>query len=216
MEEKEIRTWRLDEIEVREADGDGPLIVGYAAVFNQLSENLGGFRERIAPGAFRESLAAGDDVRALWEHDPQYVLGRNVAGTLTLAEDRQGLRVAIRPPATTWAADLMTSMRRGDVNQMSFGFSVPKGGDSWEMVDGTQIRTLKRVRLADVSVVAYPAYPTSSAEARARAMVSERPGVDGVDAVNAVAAVDGDSVADEETQARLRQRQRQIKLIEVK
>lgn len=210
MEEKEIRTWRLDEIEVREADADGPLIVGYAAVFNQLSENLGGFRERIAPGAFRESLAAGDDVRALWEHDPQYVLGRNVAGTLTLAEDRQGLRVAIRPPATTWAADLMTSMRRGDVNQMSFGFSVPKGGDSWEMVDGTQIRTLKRVRLADVSVVAYPAYPTTSAEARARAQVSEQSGVDGVDAVA------GENVADAVAQARLRQRQRQIKLIEVK
>lgn len=210
MDEKEIRTWRLDEIEVREADGDGPLIVGYAAVFNQLSENLGGFRERIAPGAFRESLAAGDDVRALWEHDPQYVLGRNVAGTLTLAEDRQGLRVAIRPPATTWAADLMTSMRRGDVNQMSFGFSVPKGGDSWEMVDGTQIRTLKRVRLADVSVVAYPAYPTTSAEARARAQVSEQSGVDGVDAVA------GENVADAVAQARLRQRQRQIKLIEVK
>lgn len=210
MEEKEIRTWRLDEIEVREADADGPLIVGYAAVFNQLSENLGGFRERIAPGAFRESLAAGDDVRALWEHDPQYVLGRNVAGTLTLAEDRQGLRVAIRPPATTWAADLMTSMRRGDVNQMSFGFSVPKGGDSWEMVDGTQIRTLKRVRLADVSVVAYPAYPTTSAEARARAQVSEQSGGSGVDAVA------GENVADAVAQARLRQRQRQIKLIEVK
>ena len=210
MEEKEIRTWRLDEIEVREADADGPLIVGYAAVFNQLSENLGGFRERIAPGAFKESLAAGDDVRALWEHDPQYVLGRNVAGTLTLAEDRQGLRVAIRPPATTWAADLMTSMRRGDVNQMSFGFSVPKGGDSWEMVDGTQIRTLKRVRLADVSVVAYPAYPTTSAEARARAQVSEQSGGSGVDAVA------GENVADAVAQARLRQRQRQIKLIEVK
>lgn len=210
MEEKEIRTWRLDEIEVREADADGPLIVGYAAVFNQLSENLGGFRERIAPGAFRESLADGDDVRALWEHDPQYVLGRNVAGTLTLAEDRQGLRVAIRPPATTWAADLMTSMRRGDVNQMSFGFSVPKGGDSWEMVDGTQIRTLKRVRLADVSVVAYPAYPTTSAEARARAQVSEQSGGSGVDAVA------GENVADAVAQARLRQRQRQIKLIEVK
>ena len=210
MEEKEIRTWRLDEIEVREADADGPLIVGYAAVFNQLSENLGGFRERIAPGAFRESLAAGDDVRALWEHDPQYVLGRNVAGTLTLAEDRQGLRVAIRPPATTWAADLMTSMRRGDVNQMSFGFSVPKGGDSWEMVDGTQIRTLKRVRLADVSVVASPADPTTSAEARARAQVSEQSGGSGVDAVA------GENVADAVAQARLRQRQRQIKLIEVK
>ena len=210
MEEKEIRTWRLDEIEVREADADGPLIVGYAAVFNQLSENLGGFRERIAPGAFRESLAAGDDVRALWEHDPQSGLGRNVAGTLTLAEDRQGLRVAIRPPATTWAADLMTSMRRGDVNQMSFGFSVPKGGDSWEMVDGTQIRTLKRVRLADVSVVAYPAYPTTSAEARARAQVSEQSGGSGVDAVA------GENVADAVAQARLRQRQRQIKLIEVK
>ncbi len=210
MDEKEIRTWRLDEIEVREADADGPLIVGYAAVFNQLSENLGGFRERIAPGAFKESLAAGDDVRALWEHDPQYVLGRNVAGTLTLAEDRQGLRVAIRPPATTWAADLMTSMRRGDVNQMSFGFSVPKGGDSWEMVDGMQIRTLKRVRLADVSVVAYPAYPTTSAEARARAAGVGDVNSPGVDA-RGESEVEAEA---ERARARREARQRKIRLME--
>jgi len=207
MDEKETRTWALEGVEVRE-EGDAPVIHGYAAVFNSLSENLGGFRERIAPGAFRESIEA-DDVRALWEHDPQYVLGRNRAGTLQMAEDARGLRVAIRPPETTWARDLMESMRRGDVNQMSFGFTVVKpGGDAWETVDGQQIRTLKRVRLADVSVVTYPAYPQTSAEARAKA--AARDGLESGRAESEEVAADHAG-----PQARLAARRREIQIIEV-
>ena len=166
MKEKETRVWRVD-LEVR-AGEDADTIVGYAAVFDALSEDLGGFRERIAPGAFARSVKEENDVRALWEHNPQYVLGRTKVGTLRLEEDKTGLRVEINPPATMWAGDLMRSMRRGDVDQMSFGFYVRD--EAWER-DGEAgaVRTLKDVDLFDVSVVTYPAYPQTSAEARARA-----------------------------------------------
>ena len=112
-------------------------------------------------------------MRALWDHDAKYVLGRNTAGTLALEEDARGLRIVATPPNTTWAADLMTMMKRGDVNQMSFGFYVRE--DEWADVDGVLIRTLRDVDLFDVSIVSYPAYVETSAEARARAS-EQRPG----------------------------------------
>jgi HK97 family phage major capsid protein/HK97 family phage prohead protease len=144
------------EVEIRE-EGGAPVIVGYAAVFNSMSEDLGGFREVIAPGAFADSL--GGDVRALWSHDQSIVLGRTKAGTLKIAEDRKGLRVEIRPPAS--AAGYVESIRRGDVSQMSFGFRVLE--DGWTRAqDGTAVRTLMKVDLREVSPVAFPAYPASS------------------------------------------------------
>ena len=163
--EQERRVWRVG-LEVRASETESDVILGYAAVFDALSEDLGGFRERIAPGAFKRSVEL-NDVRALWEHNPQYVLGRTKAGTLALAEDKTGLRVEIHPPATMWAGDLMRSMRRGDVDQMSFGFYVRE--EEWEKGDEGAVRTLRDVDLFDVSVVTYPAYPQTSAEARARA-----------------------------------------------
>ncbi len=163
----ERRSWPV-RVEVRgdSAAGDSPVIEGYAAVFNELSLDLGGFRERIAPGAFARSLEDGADVRALWDHDSKYVLGRNRAGTLALGEDERGLSVAIRPPGTGWAMDLVESMRRGDVDQMSFGFYVRE--DEWRDEDGVLVRVLRDVDLFDVSVVTFPAYVQTSAEARAR------------------------------------------------
>ena len=141
-------------------------IVGHAAVFNVLSEDLGGFRETIAPGAFRRAIAE-DDVRALVNHDPTLILGRNRAGTLVLEEDATGLAVRIAPPETNLARDLLASMARGDISQMSFGFATRE--DSWETVDGLAVRTLRAVRLFDVSVVTFPAYPQTDAAVRSLA-----------------------------------------------
>lgn len=131
-------------------------ITGYAAVFNSLSDDLGWFREKIDPGAFSETIKT-DDVRALWNHDSNYPLGRNKSGTLSLSEDAHGLKIDVQPPDTQWARDLMTSIDRGDVDQMSFGFETLS--DRWETVDKQEIRTLIKVRLFDVSPVTFPAYP---------------------------------------------------------
>lgn len=155
------------EIEIEErAEGRMPSIIGHAAVFNSLSENLGGFRERIAPGAFADTLQT-DDVRALFNHDPNFVLGRNRANTLSLSEDERGLAIKITPPDTSFARDLMVSMQRRDITQMSFGFTVMPDGQAWEEdSDGMVIRTLRKVRLFDVSPVTYPAYPQTDVAVR--------------------------------------------------
>lgn len=166
MNDKNERRGGAKEIEIRAEGGNtAPQIVGYAAVFNQWSNDLGGFVERILPGAFMETIEA-DDIRALWNHDPNMVLGRTKNGTLALAEDDHGLAFVIEPPATQWAADALTTIRRGDVDQMSFGFAVRPNGDSWATVDGLARRELLNVRLMDISPVTFPAYPQTSAEAR--------------------------------------------------
>src|SRR4051812_3492156 len=106
--------------EVRVAgDGNAPVIEGYAALFNSPSQDLGGFVETIAPGAFRDAIPKSD-IRALFNHDANFVLGRMKAGTLDVEEDRKGLKIRNTPPDTQWARDLVTSMKRGDVDQMSF------------------------------------------------------------------------------------------------
>ncbi len=122
--------------------------------------------ERIIPGAFNDSIAA-DDVRALFNHEPNMVLGRNRAGTLRMVEDSHGLSVEIDMPDTSYARDLLVSMRRGDVSQMSFAFTIPKGGQSWQKnEDGSNTRTLSKVQLFDVSPVTYPAYPQTDCAVR--------------------------------------------------
>ncbi len=153
----EHRIFPLASIEVRKAADDQPAkMVGYAAVFDSLSDDLGGFKEKIKRGAFSKTLGA--DVRALWNHDANFVLGRTKSKTLRIEEDSHGLKVEIEPPDAQWARDLMTSMDRGDVDQMSFGFRTVS--DTWEENDGGEhIRTLNEVELFDVSPVTYPAYP---------------------------------------------------------
>jgi HK97 family phage prohead protease len=150
-------------LELRAADGAPTRIAGYAAVFNTLSEDLGGFRELIAPGAFRRAVA-DDDVRALWNHDANLVLGRNTAGTLTLREDTRGLAYDVEPPDTQWGRDAVVSIRRGDVTGSSFGFRTVT--DRWVTQDGENLRTLVEVELFDVSPVTYPAYAAASVSAR--------------------------------------------------
>lgn len=153
--------------ELRVRDGArGTTIEGYAALFNSRSEDLGGFVEVIAPGAFRDALQTSD-IRALWNHDPNYVLGRVKAGTLEVGEDERGLKISNTPPNTQWAKDLLESMRRGDVDQMSFAFRVaPKGAD-WSEEGNVLVRTILKVaEVRDVSPVTYPAYPDTSVAVR--------------------------------------------------
>lgn len=158
----EIREERVFPLELRLSD-DKKKIRGYAAVFNQWSEDLGGFREKIRQGAFAKTIKEAD-VRALFNHDPNYVLGRNKAGTLSLSEDDKGLAIEVDPPDTQWARDLLVSIDRGDINQMSFGFSTIK--DEWAGKDGDTTRELVEVKLYDVSPVTYPAYPQTSVGVR--------------------------------------------------
>ena len=143
-------------------DGDtAPKISGYAAVFNSPSEDMG-FRELVDPHAFDDTL--NDDVRALWNHNADAVLGRTKSGTLRLSVDAKGLRYEIDPPDTQAARDLMTSMKRGDVDSSSFGFTTNE--DKWDYSTDPVTRTLLSVSLFDVSPVTYPAYSESTSEAR--------------------------------------------------
>lgn len=153
----------------------GNRLTGYAALFDSLSEDLGGFKEKIERGAFADSIANGD-VRALFNHDTSAVLGRTTAGTLRLAEDKKGLKFELDLPNTTPGRDVKESVRRGDVTACSFGFVTLEEG--WERGDktGNDIRILKKVRLLEVSPCVFPAYPATSVAVRSfEAWRSQRP-----------------------------------------
>ncbi len=154
-------------------DGNGRTLEGYAVVFGAMSEDLGGFREVIEPGAFSEALGNRPDVRALFNHDPSFVLGRTTNGTLALMQDGHGLRMAVTMPDTSYARDVYELVQRGDVSQMSFAFSVRKGGETWATEEGRRVRRLRSLDLYDVSVVTYPAYQATTVAARALAMAQE-------------------------------------------
>lgn len=149
-----------------QGEGKDRRILGYAAVFNSLSEDLGGWKEMIEPGAFKNSILK-DDVRGLYNHDVNLVLGRTKAGTLVLVEDEIGLRYEIIPPETSYAGDLLVSIDRGDVDQSSFGFRTIE--EAWRHPTEEQpfpIRLLREVKLYDVSPVTFPAYPVTSVTVR--------------------------------------------------
>lgn len=145
-----------------------PTMEGYAANFNSISEDLGGFREMLANGCFAEALKTSD-VRALFNHNADKILGRNTAGTLRLFEDEHGLKFEINPDMEiSYVKDLTRSMSRGDITNCSFGFSISEGGDVWRKEpDGMWLRTIVKVdRLYDVSPVTYPAYVSTSCAVR--------------------------------------------------
>jgi HK97 family phage prohead protease len=172
--DREQRAIPLAGLEVRvSSPGQPPKIEGYAAVFNQpseiISDMFGSFREYVAPGAFTKTLKDGADVRALLNHDPNFVLGRSKSGTLRLWEDSRGLGYEATPPDTQWARDLLEVMRRGDIDQSSFGFRTVR--DRWGVgkTDGgdeVDERTLLELQLFDVSPVTYPAYPQTTSDVR--------------------------------------------------
>lgn len=154
------------------ANGQGRTIFGYAALYGVRSQVItegGQFVEVIAPGAFDNVL--DDDVRALFNHDSSLVLARSKGGrgTLKLATDRKGLRYEFVAPDNSVGRDLVESMRRGDVDQSSFAFSIADGGDDRvREASGLIVRTIRKVgRLYDVSPVTYPAYLDASADVRA-------------------------------------------------
>ncbi len=180
--------------EVR-AQGDSTVVEGHAAVWNTLSQNLGGFVEQVARGAFTKTIAESD-VRALVNHDENLILGRNTAGTLDLAEDNSGLYYRVTLGSRSYERDLAESMERGDVNQSSFAFSVIE--DEWGYSSQDfPMRTLKEVRLFDVSPVTYPAYLDSDSglAKRAIARLAEKRGLDPNAAVDLRALIDGSAVA---------------------
>lgn len=163
-----VDAWPELDMEVR-AEGDGLTFRGYAAVFDTLSEDLGGFRERIAPGAFARSLNGAQngkrDIKAFLNHNQDVVLGSTRAKTLTLTEDARGLLAEIRLPTSPWGQSVAEATKRGDISAMSFGFAIDKPGvhDTWEGKE----RTLREVRLFEVSpVTGWPAYSATSASVR--------------------------------------------------
>lgn len=172
--EREIRSFTVELKTKKRQDGDGsplPMIEGYAAVFNSRSENLGGryweFYEEILPGAFTEAIRE-DDIVANFNHNSDYVLGRNTSQpepTLTLREDEKGLFVEIDTPDTSYARDLVRSIERGDIKGMSFAFTLV---DSyWRVEDEKEILYVEKAKLYDVSVVTHPAYRETSVGLRA-------------------------------------------------
>lgn len=147
-------------------DGEGLFIEGYFAVFNSTYELWPGATESVAPGAFANTL--GGDIRALVDHETRLVLGRNKSGTLELCEDSHGLwgRVRINPNDSD-AMNLYNRVKRGDVDQCSFGFDILKE-DTDIREDGTVHWTIREVKLYEVSTVTFPAYEDTSVSARKR------------------------------------------------
>ena len=171
--EPELRralTFKFDDLEFRKLNStrsENYTLRGHAAVFNSLSEDLGGFRELLAPGAFRAALRGTPDVRLLFNHSSNHVLARSTAHidgkpSLEIREDATGLHVWAIIKPRTWVNDLAIEMADGLIDQMSFAFSLREGGDDWAVAeDETVIRTITAdgIRdLFDVSVVTQPAY----------------------------------------------------------
>lgn len=152
---------RTIDVDVEALDTRGRTLTGYAAVYGVESHDLGGFREKIAPGAFAGVMGA--DVRALLNHDPSQVLGRTKSGTLRLADEQRGLRFECDIPDSPLGENVREAVKRGDVDGASFRFKV--GEEEWE----GDTRTVKTVaELHDVTVATYGAYPDASVELRTR------------------------------------------------
>ncbi len=176
---REERVVMLDDIEVRSDDGQLARIVGHPVVYNRWSEDLGGFREKVMPGALTKTLQESD-IRVLFNHDPNFVLGRNKSGTAVFTDQPTALRMEVTPPDTQTVRDMILEpMRRRDINQMSFAFrvagpafirekrtdAIPAGtGEVWN-TDYTE-RELHALQMFDASVVTFPAYVQTDAQVR--------------------------------------------------
>lgn len=156
------------------ADGKPAKITGYAAVFNSLSFDMGGFKERILPGAFSKSLASGADVRALVAHDNDKLLGRTSNGTLRLGENPKGLWFEVDLPDTSYARDLIVGIQRRDYAGASFGFLPVKGGDSFVMDGNVPIHEVREFKLLEVTATSIPAYGDTTLSLRDNPELAQR------------------------------------------
>ncbi|APC48963.1 peptidase U35 [Virgibacillus halodenitrificans] len=165
--EMEVREILTNKIEIREDEDGNRTLTGYAVKWEKKSHVLGmffKFREKFKKGAFADSLN-NDDQRYLWSHDVSKVLGRTKNNTLRLEEDDVGLRFELDLPKTTLGNDTYESIKRGDVDGVSFGFR-KEDDEIEEPDDDLPIRTVKKAKLLEVSAVAFPAYPDSEVSAR--------------------------------------------------
>lgn len=162
--DRETRLLPVADLEARARSKGLPTIAGHAAVYGRSSAPIMGlFVEQFAAGAFDRAISEKQDVRALVNHDPAKILGRTKAGTLRLSSDRKGLAVEIDPPGATYAGDVVESIERGDVDQMSIAFRVKR--EEWVQGgggDGFDLRIVRDVDLFDVSPVTFPAYEDTS------------------------------------------------------
>lgn len=148
-------------------------LAGYAIIHNALSQDLGGFVERVLPGACKRSLASPNNIRALVEHDAHKVLARVGAGTLKLEEQEKGIYFEIDLPDVSYARDLAVLVERGDYAGVSFGFRVNPNGDLWEMRSGQLTRDLSDITLSEISIVSDPAYQQTEVAKRSMAAWQE-------------------------------------------
>ena len=159
---------RTIDVDVESLDTRGRTVHGYAALYNTLSEDLGGYREQLAPRAFQGVV--NDDVRALLNHDPNEVLGRTKSGTLRLFDEERGLRFELDLPDSPLGQNVREAIRRGDLDGASFRFEV--GEEEWNQ----EVRTIQTVKaLRDVTLATYPAYPAASIELRTKPEPKEEP-----------------------------------------
>ena len=164
--ERRVLTHFDAEMRVRKGDNGKRTIEGYAAKFNALSQDLGGFQEKLHEKTFDRCLKRCD-VRGLRNHDPDKLLGRTKSGTMRLATDDIGLRYEIDVPETQVGRDTVTDIERGDLDGSSFSFTVDEGDDDWDMTTTPPTRTVRNVRdLFDVGPVTYPAYLDTTTAAR--------------------------------------------------
>jgi HK97 family phage prohead protease len=193
----ETRRVTVNEFEVREGEaGTGMNFRGYAAVFNSPSQPLP-FIETIAPGAFSRSLQSRNEIKLFVNHDTSRVLASKRAGTMQLREDAYGLLVEAELPDTTDGRDMATLIKRGDVDSMSFGFSVPSGGDSWS--DDGQRRELREVRLHEASIItSWPAYESTSTSVRSLDGLVDATGIEAEQLNAAISALEAGETLDDE------------------
>ncbi|MCC2429875.1 HK97 family phage prohead protease [Bacillus paranthracis] len=167
MDKTETREIVTQKIEIREDENGNRTLIGYAVKWEKKSLVMGyyrKFREQFKNGAFTETLR-NDDQRFLWSHDTSKVLGRTKNNTLRLSEDAVGLRFELDLPNTTLGNDTYVSIKRGDVDGVSFGFSMISE-EIQEPDDDLMLRTVTKAKLLEVSAVAFPAYPDSEVSAR--------------------------------------------------
>lgn len=166
----EIRDIPAEELRVQDGDAD-PVVTGLGIPYGKWSEDLGGFKERIMPGAATEALMDGD-VRVVFNHNNDFVLGRQSNGTARFTESKKGVAYEADVPDTQWARDLMVSIKRGDINQNSFAMVVPADGEKWERKEGMVYRTItKLAMLREMGPQTFPAYPQTDVHVRSLADV---------------------------------------------